>query len=188
MDVVVPFLGQIFDYWQFSLVLRLFITLRYSVQLPGKVLSGTIWRCLQKLCNGIHTRRVPHLFSWMSSLKIKPKIMQEEFFLVVVSFFSRKIFLYFIHSLTAHTKKYFLIVLDAMHLAVRENVGGEHTYSNILLTFSLRGRRKWEQFVFGKHLCFSVGLRRGDWRCWMQVKAEVCTPTVTSVQGCKNLG
>lgn len=42
MDVVVPFSGQIFDYWQFSLVLRLFITLRYSVQLPGKVLSGTI--------------------------------------------------------------------------------------------------------------------------------------------------
>lgn len=42
MDVVVPFLGQIFDYCEFSLVLCLFITLRYRVQLPGKVLWGTI--------------------------------------------------------------------------------------------------------------------------------------------------
>lgn len=44
-------------------------------------------------------------------------------------------FLHFIYSLRAHTKKNFLIVPDAMCLAVRKNVGGEYnTYCNILLT------------------------------------------------------
>lgn len=44
-------------------------------------------------------------------------------------------FLHFIYSLRAHRKKIFLIVPDAMCLAVRKNVGGEYnTYCNILLT------------------------------------------------------
>lgn len=40
-------------------------------------------------------------------------------------------FVHFIYKLRAHTRKKFLIVPDAMCLAVRKNVGGEYnTYCN----------------------------------------------------------
>lgn len=100
--------------------------------------------------------------------------------------FSRKMFLHFRYSLRAHTKKYFLIVPDAICLAVRKNVGGEYnTYCNILLTSSQGEGRERKQFVFGRHLCFSVGLRTGERSCGMLMQAKVCTPSVISVQGCK---